>query len=265
MNPALRAVRCILVFTLAASALHAAPPPALARALEYLRDQRSYSWEMINSDPGPVTQTVPTRRGTVTRVQQSTTPHIKGSVDFRGDSLIERDWPDGVRLDTLIAADGKMVTNTPEGWLTNQDVLNALAEERVRANPSAIRLLWLQRSDRPNIRRPDEELVPLLNSNDKFEEVSPNSFVTRGRIGVDPSRKADEGDSQEGLDLAITMNLRGGMIRDYEIDIQGTRRAPRGRAPLLVNDHRIVVLTYVGMAKVPAPPEAREKLKLATR
>lgn len=49
----------------------ATPPPPLARALEALRDQKSYSWEVINADPGPVAQQFPTRRGSVTLIQQT--------------------------------------------------------------------------------------------------------------------------------------------------------------------------------------------------
>ena len=37
-----------------ATAAFAAPPAGLASALEHLRDQKSYSWEVINGDPGLV-------------------------------------------------------------------------------------------------------------------------------------------------------------------------------------------------------------------
>src|SRR5687767_5834051 len=80
----------------------AAPPPALATALEYLRDQKSYSWEVINSDPGPVTQQLETRRGVISTVQRSAEPNMKGQIDRNGDMLIRREWPDGLRLDTII-------------------------------------------------------------------------------------------------------------------------------------------------------------------
>ena len=62
----------------------AGPPSALVSALEYLRDQKSYSWEMINGDPGPVAQQFETRRGTVTTVQQSMSPNMKGQIDRSG-------------------------------------------------------------------------------------------------------------------------------------------------------------------------------------
>ena len=54
----------------------AAPPAALASALEYLRLQKSYSWEMINADPGPVAQRLETRRGNVTLVARIVPPTI---------------------------------------------------------------------------------------------------------------------------------------------------------------------------------------------
>src|SRR5947207_15670543 len=99
-----------------ASGSHAAAPvpPAVVNALEYLRDQRSYSWEVINGDPGPVAQSVETRRGTVTTVQQNTSPHVTGSIDLNGDTLVRREWPDGLQLDTIVTADGKTITNTPK-------------------------------------------------------------------------------------------------------------------------------------------------------
>src|SRR3954463_3530267 len=62
----------------------ATPPTALASALEYLRDQKTYSWEIINGDPGPVAQQFETRRGTVTTVQQNTLPNLKGQIDRAG-------------------------------------------------------------------------------------------------------------------------------------------------------------------------------------
>lgn len=235
--------------------LRAAPPPELAGALERLRDQGSYSWEVINGDPGPVAQNFETRRGTVTTVQRNMSPHIKGSIDLAGDTLIVREWEDGTRLETLIAADGTMVTNTPEGWLTNQEILTLQAEERLRDGGPTDRAVWLRRADRPDVRRPDQELTPMLKSNAKFEAASSDTFVLSGRAG--------EGDSQPGYDVTITMNLRGGLIRDYEITLEGGQTMTRARVKVPVRDHRIVILTYVPVASVKVPPEAREKLKAA--
>src|SRR5438045_302709 len=115
-------------FTFAFTTLvSAAPPSELATALEYLRDQKSYSWEVINADPAPFAQQFETRRGTVKTMQQSMTPDMKGQVDRNGDMLIRRTWADGLRLDTVISADGAIVTSTPEGWLTDREILTAQA------------------------------------------------------------------------------------------------------------------------------------------
>ena len=181
-------VRSLVLLLLTTTAAMAVPPSALASALEYLRDQKSYSWEVINSDPGPVAQQFQTRRGTVTTVQQSTAPNIKGQVDRNGDMLIERQWTDGLRLETIITTDGSMVTKTPEGWLTDREILTAQAEERLRGQAPTQRYLWLRRADRPDIRRPDQELVPFLKSNAEFETLA-DSYVTkiRSRAG-DPSK-----------------------------------------------------------------------------
>ena len=253
----------VLLFALAlASAGNAAPPAALAAALEYLRDQKSYSWETINADPGPVAQQFETKRGTVTSVQQSTSPNMKGQLDRNGDMLIRREWSDGLRLDTVIAADGAMVTLTPEGWLTDREILTAQAEERMRGQTPTPRFQWLRRADRPDIRRPDQELVPFLKSAGEFEFTG-DSYIARLRSrGGDPG-KPNATDDEPGSSVTVTMNLRNGVIRDYEVKVEATRRATRARISIPVSDQRIVILTYVPVSRIDGPAEAREKIKTA--
>jgi hypothetical protein len=247
--------RILLVLAFVSGALNAAPPPELARALQQLRDQGSYSWEVINGDPGPVAQSFETRRGTVTTVQQNTAPNIKGSVDAAGDTLIARAWDDGLRLETLVTATGAMVTNTPAGWLTNQEILTLQAEERMADGGPTARYVWLRRADRPDIRRPDQELTPLLKSNAVFESVAPDTYVVTGKSGGD--------DPQQTYDVTITIHLRGGVIRDYEISLEGSRPVTRARVKVPIKEHRIVILTYVPVTRLVVPAEAKEKLKSA--
>ena len=254
----------LLFLLLASSVVTAAPPSALVSALEYLRDQKSYSWEVINGDPGPVAQQFQTRRGTVTTVQQSLAPNIKGQVDRSGNMLIQREWSDGLRLDTIITTEGTMVTRTPEGWLTDREILTAQAEERLRGQAPTPRYLWLRRADRPDIRRPDQELVPFLKSNAEFEALA-DSFVTKVRSRAGDPAKPNEDDAEPGTNVTVTMNLRGGIIRDYEVKIEGTRRATRARISVPVSEQRIVILTYVPVGKIDIPYEAREKLEQAAR
>lgn len=237
----------------------AAPPAALASALEHLRDQKSYSWETINSDPGPVARELQTPRGTVTTIQRNPAPNIKGRIDRNGDMLIQREWADGLRLDTLIAADGASVTHTPEGWLTEREILTAQADERLHSDGATPRSLWLRRADRPDIRRPDQELVPFLKSDTPVETLG-DSYVVhlRSRTG-DPTKPGEE-DTEPGMEVTITMNLRGGTIRDYEVKIEATRRATRAHLAVPVSEQRIVIITYVSVNRIDAPPEAREKL-----
>jgi hypothetical protein len=241
----------------------AAPPPPLIQALQYLQQQKSYSWEMINADPGPVAQQLQTRRGKVTMVQQNTSPHIRGKIDRNGDTLIEREWSDGLRLDTIIKADGATVTKTPEGWMTNQDILTALAEERINANAASPRLIWLRRADRPDIRRPDQELVPMLNSSGSFE-VNDDTYVTKGRLRQGGSGGNPE-DAGPPIDVTLTINLRNGMVRDYEVQVDATRAITRARVPVSISDQRIVILTYLPISRIEIPEDAREKLKLAAK
>ena len=254
----------ILALASFATLAQGAPPAALVAALENLRDQKSYSWEVINSDPGPVEQRIETRRGTVTTVQQNTSPNLKGQIDRNGDMLIRREWSDGIRLDTIITASGGMVTNTPEGWLSDREILTAQAEERLRGQTPTPRFGWLRRADRPDIRRPDQELVPFLKSPGPFQFTGDSYILNlRSRSG-DPARPNDD-DAEPGTNVTVTMNLRGGVIRDYEVKIEATRRATRSRIAIPVSEQRIVILTYVPVTRIDIPREAREKLDRARK
>jgi hypothetical protein len=256
-------LRLILLAAASALAVRAAPPPALATALERLRDQKSYSWEVINADPGPVVQQFETRRGTVTTVDQNTSPNVKGRVDRQGDTLLQREWADGLRLDTVIAADGTSVTLTPEGWLTEREILTAQAEERLRAQTPTPRFLWLRRADRPNVRRPDQEIVPLLHSPNVDYEATGEGYIARIRSRAgDPARPNDDS-AEPASHVTVTLNLRGGAIRDYEVKIEDVRRATRARIAVPVSEQRIVILTYVPVSRLDLPAAAREKLAAA--
>lgn len=240
----------------------AVPPPApLALALEYLRDQKSFSWQSINGDPGPVAHQFETRRGTITTVQQNTAPNVKGQLDRNGDMLLQREWADGLRLDTIILKDGTTATKTPEGWMTEKEILTAQAEENLRAPPPSPRLLWLRRADRPDVRRPDQELAPFLNSPAEFEG---DGTTYRAHLRVNSSGQPSTGaDGEPTTDITVTMNLRAGNIRDYELKLEGTRRATRARIPVPVSEQRIVIITYVPVSHIDIPSEAREKLAAA--
>lgn len=246
--------RALLAFAFA-SAAQAAPPTELARALENLRDQRSYSWEAINTDPGPVAQQVQTRRGAVTAVVQNLSPNIKGQIDRQGDILISREWSDGLVLKTAIATDGSMVTLTPEGWMTDREILTAQADERLRGGTPTPRLQWLRRADRPAVLRPDRELSPLLAAGVTFE-FNGESFIARSR----PDEAAQPGEAGAET-LVFTLNLRHGVIRDYEVARDTTQRVTRARVNLAVSDRRTVILTYMPVNRIDIPDEARAKLK----
>lgn len=253
-----------LLFFAAATALgaHAAPPSALATALEHLRDQKSYRWEVINGDPGPVMHQFETRRGTVTTVERNSTPNVKGSIDRNGDMLIQREWGDGLHLDTVIAADGAIVTKTPEGWLTDREILTAQAEARLQGEVTTTRFQWLRRADRPDVRRPDQELAPLLKTPFEFEATGEGYIARiRSRSG-DPSKPNDD-DAEPATNVTVTMNLRSGVIRDYEVKIEASRRATRARIAVPVSEQRIVILTYLPVNRIDLPAEAMEKLKSA--
>lgn len=251
-------VRILLLLAALPALAVATPPPELASALEYLRDQRSYSWEVINGDPGPVAQQFETRRGRLTTVQQNTSPNLKGQIDRNGDMRILREWADGLRLETIITADGHMVTLTPDGWMTDREILTAQANERLRNQAPTARYLWLRRADRPNIRRPDQELVPFLKSTGKFE-FNGDSYIAeiRSRAG-DPAEPADQ--AEPAIDVRVAMNVRNGLIRDYEVKIDAIRRATRARIAVPISEQRIVIVTYVPVSRIDIPDEAQAKL-----
>lgn len=211
---------------------------------------------MINADPGPVAQNLKTRRGQVTMVQQNMSPHVRGHIDRQGDTLIEREWPDGLRLDTVIAANGTTLTNTPEGWMTNQEILDALAQEQTTRKGITPRLIWLRRADRPDLNRPDQELAPLLSSATQVE-TGASSYTVKGRVGAGGG-PAEGGPS---IEVSVTLNLSSGLIRDYEVRVDSTRAVTRARVQVPVSDQRIVILTYLPVRQIDIPEEVREKLK----
>lgn len=257
-------LRIFFLTAILASPALGTPPPGLVAALEYLHDQRSYSWELINSDPGPIVREFATRRGTVTDVQRSTLPNVKGQLDRNGDMLIVREWSDGLRLETVIASDGTMVTNTPEGWLTDREILTAQAEERIRNQRPTSRYLWLRRADRPDIRRPDQELLPFLKTTTPID-FNGDSYIAhiRSRAG-DPS-EPNANDSEPAIDVKVTMNVRNGILRDYEVKLEATRRTTRARIAVPISEQRIVILTYLPVNRIDIPDAARAKLDAARK
>lgn len=241
---------------LAADPLRAEIPKPLVVALQALSEQRSYSWEVIDADPGPVAENLQTRRGTVTAVRQSTAPHVKASLASNGDLLLKRDWPDGLQLDTLVTADGQMVTLTPEGWMTSQEILTAISEERIKNNGQSARFQWLRRADRPDTRRPDEELISAVKAATEFE-VNGDTYVTR----IVPSEAVRERSGFNSFQVTLTVNVRNGVVRDYQLTLQGTRPVARAGVNLPLSDDHFVILTYLPVRKLDVPDEAWAKLK----
>ncbi len=251
----------IVLFLLASTAVaHAALPATLLVAIERLRDQKSYTWEVINADPGPVAQRFETRRGTVTTVQQNTAPHVNGSIDAQGDIRIEREWADGVRLVTIITAAGAVATLTPEGWMSERDILTAQAEERISGGTLTPRAIWLRRADRPEVFRPDQELLPLLKTDIDFD-VSGNTYT--GTVLLDgEGAPIEPGSAAPDLTVTFALNVQDGTIRDYELKLEGTRRISRARVPVPISEHRIVIITYVPVSRIDIPDEAQSKLEM---
>jgi hypothetical protein len=251
-------MRPLLSLLAFATAAFAAQPAELATALQGLRDQRSYKWEVINGDPGPVAAEVQTRRGTFTTVRQNTSPHIKGTLATTGEMFCELDWPDGLRMDAFVSADGITVVRTPEGWMIGPEVLAALAEERARITKPSERYSWLQRADRPLLLRPDQDLAPFLKGAG-VTEVSGDSYIARARVRPDGWMVAADDDSGPSYAVTFTLNVRRGTLRDYEVRIEGAQNLARSGVQLPVNDTRIVILTYVPVTRIDVPDEVRTK------
>lgn len=245
---------------LIAGAVRGEVPKALANAVQDLRSQRSYSWEVINADPGAVAQSTETRRGTVTTVQQNFAPHILGTRDSNGDILLKRDWPDGLQMDTLVTVRGQIVTKTPEGWLNNQEVVNAMAEERMNNTGPSPRSQYLRRSDRPDIRRPDEELAAAVAAAEDFE-VNGDTYVAHIQIGENAGARS----GLSALNVTLTVNLSRGVVRDYQLTVQGSRSMARVGVNIPVSDDHFVILTYIPVRKLDVPDEAWAKVTPAKR
>ncbi|MBL9199193.1 MAG: hypothetical protein JNL39_01750 [Opitutaceae bacterium] len=261
--PAL-AHRLALLVALAVPAA-AAAPPALVRAIEHLMAQKSYSWETINSDPGPVAQQFETRRGTVVTIDRNLSPNVRGRLDRQGDMLIQREWVDGLRLDTIIGADGAVVTHTPEGWLSDREILTAQADARVNSRTATEHFQWLRRADRPDVRRPDQELGPLLRGANVDYETTGEGYIARIRSRAGDPAKPNDDEAEPGTSVTLVLNLRGGVIRDYEVKIEGIRRATRARVAVPISEQRIVVITYLPVSRIEAPAAALEKLAAVRR
>ena len=246
------------VVALTALPVRGALPPELAAAMQNLRDQRSYSWEVINGDPGPVAQSVETARGIIKTVQQNTSPHIRGRISATGEMLLEIEWPDGLAMQTFVAADGARVTNTPDGWLSRQEVLEEIAAERMRAGGSSVRMQWLQLADALDIRRPDQELAPFSDNRREFESTG-EMFVCR--VQIQPGKTAANDEQTETIgEAVISIHVSSGVVRDYEIKSEVARYVSRSRIPVVINGDRIVILTYLSVGRINVPDEARAKL-----
>ena len=251
----------LLTFVLAAiSPGRAALPPELAAAVENLRAQHSYAWEIINGDPGPVEQNIETVRGTVKSVQRNQAPHVKGRVSASGEMLIERDWPDGMSMQTFVAADGAMVTKTPDGWLTQQEILEAIAAERLRPDGASPRAQWLPRAEAVDTQRPAEKLAPFVGPQSDFE-LSGDAYVNSFRVQTGNPATAGKDDSQSVGSGTLTIHLEGGVLRDFELKSEIAHYLTRARIPVVDNNDLIVILSYIPVGRINVPEEARAKLR----
>lgn len=255
-GPSIGALLSLVILQLAPP-LHAALPGDLAKAVQFLRDQRSYSWESINGDPGPVKQTIETARGTVTTVQQNLAPHIRGRRAANGEMWFERDWPDGLAMQTFVAADGSNATKTPEGWLSRTEILEAIAQERLQPAATSKRMEWLPRAEAIETLHPIEELAPFLDPTQVFDEVdgafSCKLEIQRGSPGSP--------EAQSVGNATISIHVTGGIIRDYELKTEISRRVTRSRISIVSYSDCIVILSYLPVGRIDVPEEARAKLK----
>jgi len=250
---------CSLAVILPVSPALAGPPPELAAALQYLREQHSYSWEVINGDPGPVEQDIETARGPIKTVIHNASPHLKGRLSASGEMLIERDWPDGLTLQTLVAADGAQVTNTPAGWLSQREILEAIAAERLRPDGPSASGPWLPLAEAVNTRRPAEELEPFLDPRAEFEKSGETYICTIPIMAEGPAAVRDE--SQAIGRVIVSLHVVGGVLRDYELKREIARYVTRAKIPIVANSDQIVILSYLPVGRIDVPEEARAKLK----
>src|SRR5205085_3775846 len=134
---------------------------------------------------------------------------------------------------------------------------------RVKLSENSPRVTWLRRADRPEIIRPDAELAPLLMTAGDFT-INDGAYVAKARIhpNLPPNTKPE--DAGPGVDVALTINLSKGLIRDYEVKVETTRAITRARVQIPISEQRIVILTYLPVRKIEIPEEAQAKLATLT-
>jgi hypothetical protein len=131
-----------------------------------------------------------------------------------------------------------------------------MADERVNNNTSSARYQWLRRADRPDTRRPDEELAAAVKAASEFE-VSGDTYVARIRLG----ESARENIGLSALEITLTITVRGGVVRDYQLTVQGSRALARAGVQVPVSDDRFVIFTYLAVRKLDVPDEAWAKVR----
>src|SRR5438094_950646 len=81
----------------------------------------------------------------------------------------------------------------------------------------------------PDGRRPAQESSPMLKSTTPFEAVADDTYVARGKVRPAGAGKSDDDESTPAFDVVITLHLSGGMVRDYDVTIEGSRAVSRAR------------------------------------
>jgi len=132
----------------------------------------------------------------------------------------------------------------------------------VQSATATRRRIGRRRADRPEVVRPDLELGRFL----KFDGPVKNqgeSYIISGTVRTGGTAKTDAEDAPPPINVTFTLNLSGGVVRDYEVEIEGSRVTSHTRMQVPFHDHRIVIITYLPVTRINIPDEARDKLAVA--
>lgn len=224
MNRCPRFAFCLLVAATLAR-LQADPLDEVAAAYRRLREERSYSWETMEGNPGGINAPGVFKtpyglaRGSVT--VERIVPHVQGMKRSDDSTIIVAETPRDSGATAVIPPGGGGVVSTPTGWMTREE-LQPLVQAAVKKGSSSRNALQIA-SAALATKRPEVELAVLINDvhgfhrigDDMVGELSPR--IADWVFGPAPSHLL-----VKDVTGSISLQLRDGLIRSYTVRTEAT-------------------------------------------
>lgn len=248
---------------LAAPLMGSDPAKDVAAALMRLQDERSYAWESsYRMDADQFSKsTEPGRRGVLEKgatQDVAPIPTVRGHAMSTGDTVVRVEYRDGLNLVALIRKDGAAMVLTPFGWMSDQEITDAIAAlKELAVNNERLRILTAA-VNASKARRPPERLTTLFNSAVSFRVVDdeiiadlPPSVTTRRQRAVDSSVGQ------------ITVILQDGRIRQvvvrHDTTLKARAPAPGTTVPVQVLQEQLTTFNYAPRPIAEIPAEVRRR------